>query len=669
MPSLLDRFGDVKLRDIFRDSTSLTVYGAGFEWLSLPPARFLDYARSMPRMPFDGVPHNPSVYRDDTTFLLAQAHRVWLTLEAAEAHIPDHGVMLDLGAFPFAIDLAVRQFYKRRCRILGTVAQRLPGEALEALQSNAIELLPVNLDPRVRMENPLPGMTDSLPLEDASVDVVLMAHVIEHLYHPIDVLREAVRVLKPGGRLVLTTDNGFMLGGLLNYLGSGVYLHEPVEGTAAMVFNEWRGHVRFYTEGDLRSIVEAAGAGVIETRLLEALYNSVPEEYFVQPNITMPRWKACLLNDFPQLRNEVVVVAEKGAASTSRRRTLQAEFAAADLRRVLSDFSAGHCDLTQATPLDLLFGCRLLFGRWPTPAEMEKFASAAPGRALDQTVAELVTSPEFAARAFGAQFERPGPSCIVMSEVERGFRFFFSAQDTFVGFPVAVNVYGRDVCRILDKLLRPGMNCLDLGANFGFFSVRMGAAVGSGGGKVLSFEPDRFNFELLLKNRSENRLEKIIIPHEIACGDEDIDVQLYRHPNPCNFGGAAVRKKDQAPGAGTPAGPVRLRRIDELVPPGMRVDVVKISVEGYERYALLGMRRILSQRRPVVICEFSTTAFEFDGPDAAPRLLKTLADAGYTLYDTASLAKGNAAPFKYAGGYQFGHIVCIPSEYDVRDYV
>ena len=114
-------------------------------------------------------------------------------------------------------------------------------------------------------------MTDALPLADDSVDLVLFAHVIEHLYHPIQILQEAFRVLKPGGKLLLTTDHGFLLGGLLNYLNDGEFVHEPVQETAAMVFHEWRGHVRFYTEGDLRKLLESAGGGVVDSALHEVL--------------------------------------------------------------------------------------------------------------------------------------------------------------------------------------------------------------------------------------------------------------------------------------------------------------------------------------------------------------------------------------------------------------
>ena len=69
------------------------------------------------------------------------------------------------------------------------------------------------------------------------------------------------------------------------------------------------------------------------------------------------------------------------------------------------------------------------------------------------------------------------------------------------------------------------MNCIDIGANFGFFSVTMAAAVGKEG-KVYSFEPEPFNYSLLLRNRAENRMEDIITPFNVACGDEDGEAAL-----------------------------------------------------------------------------------------------------------------------------------------------
>ncbi|MEC3954653.1 class I SAM-dependent methyltransferase [Nocardia sp. CDC153] len=58
--------------------------------------------------------------------------------------------------------------------------------------------------PRVEM---IQGNLAELPLDDASVDVVVNFQVIEHLWDQAQFLRECRRVLRPGGKLLISTPN------------------------------------------------------------------------------------------------------------------------------------------------------------------------------------------------------------------------------------------------------------------------------------------------------------------------------------------------------------------------------------------------------------------------------------------------------------------------------
>lgn len=80
----------------------------------------------------------------------------------------------------------------------------------------------VDPDAEALARNPCPNRIvaygEAVPLPSGCADTVVLEHVVEHLDDPAAVLREAHRLLRPGGRVVFTTPN------LLSYSGLATHL-------------------------------------------------------------------------------------------------------------------------------------------------------------------------------------------------------------------------------------------------------------------------------------------------------------------------------------------------------------------------------------------------------------------------------------------------------------
>jgi len=98
----------------------------------------------------------------------------------------------------------------------------------------------------------------STPFASASFDAVTLWDVIEHLAEPHDSMAEIARVLRPGGRLVLTT--GDVGSAVARLSGSRWHLYTIPE------------HLFFHSRRSLRVLLEAHGFRVVSQRAESSVY-------------------------------------------------------------------------------------------------------------------------------------------------------------------------------------------------------------------------------------------------------------------------------------------------------------------------------------------------------------------------------------------------------------
>jgi len=148
----------------------------------------------------------------------------------------------------------------------------------------AAEVHGVDVDPeRVReasleLPNIREASAESLPYPDASFDVVLSHEVLEHVPSDRAAVREALRVLKPGGRLVVFVPNrlypfethGAYWGGRYHFGNIPLvnWLPNPLRARLCP-------HVRAYTRRDLRALFAGEAGRIVMLRTIYAGYDNI----------------------------------------------------------------------------------------------------------------------------------------------------------------------------------------------------------------------------------------------------------------------------------------------------------------------------------------------------------------------------------------------------------
>jgi len=124
-----------------------------------------------------------------------------------------------------------------------------------------------DIDPRFFKVRAIPciyvDLNQRFPIEEGQFDFISCIEGIEHLQDQFQLVRECRRILKPGGRLVLSTPNILNLASRLKYLFSGFYslVPRPInEFSQVPVFD----HINPVTYYQLRYMLHTQGFRITE---------------------------------------------------------------------------------------------------------------------------------------------------------------------------------------------------------------------------------------------------------------------------------------------------------------------------------------------------------------------------------------------------------------------
>jgi FkbM family methyltransferase len=209
-----------------------------------------------------------------------------------------------------------------------------------------------------------------------------------------------------------------------------------------------------------------------------------------------------------------------------------------------------------------------------------------------------------------------------------GFAFLCDPRDSVAREVCFTGRYEPQETQIASRLLRSGDVFVDVGANWGFFTLAAAYLVGTAG-RVIAYEPEPRLFELLTTNLALNRIQSVR-PRQlaVAAGRGTLRFAAF-HADGGNWG------VSRSVGSTTPADfECRTVALDdeldaEQIGP---VQLTKIDVEGGEADVLLGMRRGLRERRyRYVLVECHTDLLAERGISETD-CLAPLFDAGYRVW-------------------------------------
>lgn len=209
----------------------------------------------------------------------------------------------------------------------------------------------------------------------------------------------------------------------------------------------------------------------------------------------------------------------------------------------------------------------------------------------------------------------------------QGKKLYINPMDTVVSATLAkTGAWEPFVTHQFIKIANKASTIVDVGANIGYFTL-LGAVYSKPTPNIFVFEPDAVNFQSLTKTMKENNFKNVTC-EKVAIAQNSGEIPLYISPD--NLGDhrtfeSGDKRKSEL---------VRVVSLDDYFSDYPHsIDLLKIDIQGYEYFALIGAKKLLQKQRiKVILSELWPYGLELAGC-AWRKYIELLEQMGFSLWE------------------------------------
>jgi FkbM family methyltransferase len=185
--------------------------------------------------------------------------------------------------------------------------------------------------------------------------------------------------------------------------------------------------------------------------------------------------------------------------------------------------------------------------------------------------------------------------------------------------------FEKDETTFLKRVLKNGDIFIDAGSNVGYFSLQASSIVGKDG-KIVCFEPSPVTYQRLMENIGVNGFKNIIAVNK-GLSDKEGKLNLNISENGFDAWNTFAAVKDEKFQSFVA---VEMSTLDKELEDldKNKISLIKIDVEGWEKFVLLGGKNLFRNYSPAIMIEF-TEANTYAAGYFVQENYDILADWGY----------------------------------------